>query len=281
VERKKTYFSYFVFLSQQCGKKKHLLLLCLVFTAVWKEKTSSFSLSCFHNTIDKFKYVHNFCKQKNSHNLRSLLFCKKMKRAEYIAKKKKKETTWIRQYDEMFPPLSDTSPPVPEEQKISYMRERSKMRYEDWKARQERKSKENQVFYDQNEKIHVADCESFLGSTWFEQVAKTEFDCQLADILRHEAMERQARADWKTQCDEWEYEQNLKVKKEEEVDDNDSNDDWYEISNRCTMWMKRVEEEKKEKEKRWQEFVEFNAQKSVHNRWNSTNMKKLVKYPSW
>ena len=125
-------------------------------------------------------------------------------KSKIFASKKEKEEHWIRQYDEEFPPLSETSPQPTRDEKIEFMRARGKARYEDHVRREEekaqRKKKEKEekqakklALEKELEDIHVQEMQRvFEGLTfyiWYQVVDGTEQDCPTASRMRDQADE--------------------------------------------------------------------------------------------
>ena len=214
---------------------------------------------------------------------------KKRKQAEWQARQEEKKMKWIAEYNSEYPRLSDNTPDLPEEYKIEFIRKRNKTRYDDWKARQDRRMQENREKYEHFERIHANECELVLGKKWYSYpwLVGSDYDCELAEVMRYEELLEQHRTDWDAECAQWEHEQKQKKEKQavslpdemEDIDEDDSYDSsvgWYEhtlLLNR----LRRQEAELKLKEQRWAEFLALNAKKPPHIVWNATKMKKLLK----
>jgi len=127
-------------------------------------------------------------------------------KSKFFAHKREKEERWIRQYDEEFPPLSETSPQPTREEKIEFMRARGKARYEDNVRREEEEAQRNKKKKEEKqakklaqekemEDIHVQDmqgvCRGLTTIIWYRVIEGTELDCPTASRMRDDEEERQ------------------------------------------------------------------------------------------
>jgi hypothetical protein len=214
---------------------------------------------------------------------------KKAKQAVWEAKRavwEAKRAKWLAQYNSEFPSLSDTTPEHPDEFKINFIRERNKTRYEDYKAREKERSKAKREKYERLERIHAQECERILGPNWYSypMLIGGEFDCELADVMRYEDDLEEQRAEWESEC-EYERKENEESWEcgwdERQYERKESEEswecEWYNDASDSMHWIKKQQEELKERELRWSQFIEFNSKKPPYMVWNATKMKELLK----
>lgn len=213
---------------------------------------------------------------------------KKMKQADWEKRQEAKKAKWLAEYNSEFPRLSDKTPELPDECKIEFIRKRNKTRYDDWKARQDRRVQEKRERYEHFERIHANECERLLGKQWYSYpwLIGSEYDCELAEVMRYEELVQEQRADWEAECFELEYQQKQKQEEKEKEEDGLEDDDddsyewetgWYEDSSMLMNRLRRQQAELKMKEQRWADFIEFNSKKPPHILWNATKMRGLLK----
>lgn len=206
---------------------------------------------------------------------------KQRKQMEWEASQKEKRDKWIDEYNREFPPLSDAIPEPPDEYKINFIRQRNKTRYEEYKARENERSKEKRERYEHLERVHAEECERILGKQWYRHpmLIGSDFDCELADVMRYEDDLEQQTADWEAEFDKLEYErkQTEQERKERENQIDGSEYSYCKLYNDANQLMNWIRSRDAELSDRWAKFLESNAKKPPHRVWNATKMKELLK----
>jgi hypothetical protein len=227
------------------------------------------------------------------------------RQVEKQRKQREKEDNWVAKFDAEFPPVSAKGPQPSREYKIQYMRERGKSRFENLQAKQKEYDERQKTAYDRKEERHVAELKAALGPKWYNKVAFTEADCQLASIMRYEDDLEDQRAEWDAEIAEreaekrWEEERKEEKRKtkeymatlsseelkkyKRELREQAEEDDYawecgcYDDADQFMRNMRRQEAENKEMDERWAAWTASQATRPAHHVWRWSEMKKLIK----